>query len=429
MRKFIKHSMSYVSKLFEMGLITYIYIFGMLTLSYFAVLHLLLWFKFKDKFKKLRIRRNQLPGVSIITPAYNEESIIEDSLNNLLLVDYPKNKMQLIVVDDGSTDKTLSIVKRVAKHHSEVKWKILTSKHVGKAAAMNFAIKKANYAVIAVRDADSFLEREALKNCVAYFDKPDVAAVTSHILDRRRKTIWEKIQHIESMVGSVQKKAQELINAVRVTPGALTLYKKDLVLAVGGFDEKCLTEDLELTWRLLKSGYRIRMAFDALVYTIHPSTFQMLIKYQIRTYIGSFQTLFKYAYTLLDRKSNSVGNFLIPLVIISNFYSIFGVTLSLYFVSVKLLFYIAYSLIMLSQKINPIAAFQLSYSVNPAYFYGAIPFFLLVILLTLTFKVHNYRPGFFDLLAFVTLYPLLVNATLLISIYKFVRGERSWLTK
>ena len=221
---------------------TIIYLVILFTLNYFTIFHIILWFEVRNKLKRKPISNNELPHVSILVPTFNDEKSITKSLENLLSIDYPKNKYEVLVIDDGSTDRTYEIIK---KYESE-NVRIFRKKNTGKASSMNFGIKRARYEYVAVMDADSFLQRNALRQCMSHFDENDVAAVTSHILVKRRVTLWEKLQHAEYMIVSVMRKAQEHLNLISVTPGPLSVYDKKVLIKVGGFDEKNLIEDVEI---------------------------------------------------------------------------------------------------------------------------------------------------------------------------------------
>lgn len=408
-----------------MELVDIVYITILISLSYFTFFHLILWFESRGKLKKNPLRNNQLPKVSIIMPAYNEGKIIGKTLGKLVRINYPKDRFEVLVIDDGSKDDTY----RIAKRYESGNVRVLRKKNTGKAASLNFGLSHAKYEFVAVMDADSFLNKNALRQCMAYFDEDGVAAVTSHILVKRRKTIWEKMQHTEHMIVSLMRKAQEQVNVINVTPGPLSIYRKKFLIKVGEFDEKSMIEDVEIDWRLLKHGYKIKMAFEAMVYSIYPDTFKMWFKQRRRWVIGGLETFFKYFGTIFDRKSHGVGNWIVPTSLIGYFFALLGTSLFGYLVFSKILNYILYLIAAFSAGTNPFTRFEFNYNVDLLFVYGIMMFLISLFIIRLSIHVHRDRPKFVILILFLTLYPTLLTVNLLISIYKFARMERGWLTK
>ena len=126
----------------------------------------------------------RFPSVSIIIPAYNEESNIAKTISSAARMNYPKDKLEILVVDDGSKDKTLEVAKTAARScHSKygIKVKVFTKKNGGKATAINFGIKHVKGEIIGTLDADSFPEKDALMKMIGYLENDKVASVTSSL--------------------------------------------------------------------------------------------------------------------------------------------------------------------------------------------------------------------------------------------------------
>lgn len=407
-----------------MDIFVLIYIFILFSLSYFTFFHLILWYESRQKSLPRNLKDSELPYVSILIPSYNEDKVIGKTLKKLLLLNYPKNKLEIIVVDDGSTDKTYKIAR---KYESDIV-KVLTKPNTGKASSLNFGISHARHPFIAVIDADSFLDKNALRNCMKYFDR-DVASVTSHILVKQRKTLWEKLQHIEFMVVALMRKAQERLNIIGVTPGPLSIYRKNVLTKLGGFDEKNLVEDIEIAWRILKRGYKVRMAFDAMVYSLYPDTLKMWWKQRIRWGIGGLQTFIKYFSSMFSRKAYTVGDFLVPVSFFSYILAFIGIGIFLYLFAMKTFDYLTFIITAYYAGVNPFKRFDFVYNVDLLIIYGVLLFVLSLFVIRLALTVHNERPKFTTLILFITLYPMLLTSILLYSTYKFIKKERGWLTK
>ncbi|MBI2084013.1 MAG: glycosyltransferase family 2 protein [Candidatus Aenigmarchaeota archaeon] len=408
-----------------MNILQVIYIGILITLSYFTIFHLILWFENRGNLKRGRIKDGDLPRVTVLVPAYNERENIASTLENLLAVDYPKSKLEIIVIDDGSKDNTFEIAQRFKSKHL----KVIRKRNSGKASTLNYGIRLAKHDFVAVMDADSFLDKNALRQCMACFDDEKVAAVTSHILVKRTKGLWEKLQDIEYMIVAAMRKAEEYVNIIAVTPGPLGVYRKKDLVKVGGFDEKNLIEDVEIAWRLLKHGYKIRMAFDAMVYSIYPDNLKMWWRQRKRWVIGGLQTFFKYSHTMFDRKSHGVGNFIVPASLIGYILALLGTSIFSYIILSRLMNFLLYVIAALAVGANPLLGIDFSYNVDLLFVYGMMMFLISLAVLRLSFRVHGYRPNFFILLLFIAVYPLLSTLNLLISAYNFFRGERGWLTK
>lgn len=408
-----------------MDVIDVIYIIILLSLGYFTFFHLILWFEAKGKLKRPLPKDSQLPKVSILVPAYNEEKIIEKTLEKLLSINYPQDKLEVIVIDDGSKDDTFKIAKKFESRNVRV----LKKRNSGKATSLNFGIKHAKNEFIATMDADSFLGENALRQCMSYFDESSVAAVTSHILVKRRKTLWEKLQHTEHMIVSLMRKAQEQVNVINATPGPLSVYRKGVLVKVGGFDEKNLVEDVEIAWRLLRNGYKIKMAFDAMVHSMYPDTFNLWWKQRRRWNIGGIQTFFKYRMSLFDRKSHGVGNFLMPTWLIGYTFSLVGIGLFAYLVIIRAFNYVLYLIAAFSAGTNPFSRFEFGYTFDLLFIYGFISFIVSLFVIKLGIQTHKEKTNLWLLALFITIYPTLLTVNVLISLYKFARMERGWLTK
>ena len=172
----------------------------------------------------------ELEPVSIVMPCYNEEKHIGEALDSLLNLDYPKHMLEIIVVDDHSTDKSAEIVRSYVKKDSRIKL-IVLEKNSGRAAIpTNAGVLTAKYGYIAVTDADSTPDKDALKKMIGFLQhEKDVAAVTCTVLAKKPVTFMQHLQEIEYMIIGFNRKLLDCVDAVYVTPGPFALYKKDAV--------------------------------------------------------------------------------------------------------------------------------------------------------------------------------------------------------
>lgn len=395
--------------------------------TFFIVFHLNLWFENKENiFLKSTVKT--MSTISLIVPAYNEEDIIEETLKKLKSINYPKNKLEVIVVDDGSTDRTYETAKGAVKKFKLKRIRVFTKKNGGKASALNFGIKKVKHEFIAVMDADSFLGKDALKKCMGHFDSNDVAAVTSHILCSKKKNLWERMQEIELMVIAATRKLGEYANVIQVTPGPLSVYRKDILKKLDGFDEENLVEDVEIAWRILKNGYKIRMAFGAFVYSLYPNSFRRWWRQRVRWAIGGIQTLSKYKSTI-GNKHYAVGSFLVPTYLFGYSASILGIGIFLYLFVIRAFEFLSYTSGAVSLGLNPFARLGFAYYVDLNIIIGSIVFFLALMLFKISISLHDFKIRRRDILLFLFIYPILFPLVNLHGIYKYYKGERRWFTK
>ncbi|MEK6896150.1 MAG: glycosyltransferase [Nanoarchaeota archaeon] len=256
--------------------------------------------------------------VTILIPAYNEERDIARTLKSVLNIDYPKDKLEIIVIDDGSKDKTYEIARKFASDRV----KVFTKKNGGKAAALNFALKKAKGEIIVSMDADTIIEKHALKRLITRFYDDNVMAVTSAMGIYKPKTIWQRIQHIEYYLSVFMRKTFAGINAIYITSGAFSAYRKKFFDRHGGYDEHNITEDLEIALRIQSHDYVIENASTASFYTVGPATFSQLMFQRRRWYTGLVKNLWNYRRKLFGFKKGALGTIILPSVIIGVVFSV-----------------------------------------------------------------------------------------------------------
>jgi len=403
-----------------------LYIVLLLIASYYISFRLVYWFDNRDKFRQRPkpIKDKDLPKISLIVPAYNEEHIIAETIEKLKKINYPKDKFEIIVIDDGSKDRTYEIAK---KFESE-QIKIFTKPNSGKASTLNFGIEKSKNEFIGVMDADTYMGKNALRECMSYFNEDGVAAVVSHVLVSQKTTFWEKMQEIENMMIAFNRKAEEFPNVIRVTPGPLSIYRKEVLVKLKGFDEKVLVEDVEIAWNMLSHGYKIRMAFDAVVYSFYPSTFKKWWKTRIRWSIGGIQTLMKYFHTL-GKKTYGVGSFLVPMESIGYFSAVVAIAVFLYLVGVRIFNFLTYISRSLSLDLNPFTRWELGFNPDINIIYGLIVFLLSLCWIGIALRQHKWKFNFLNLLCFITIYSVIFPFISISGAYKYIKGERGWLTK
>ena len=248
------------------------------------------------------------PFVSVIIPAFNESSTISRVIKSVLNLDYPAEKLEVIVVDDGSTDSTSSIAKKL----DDKRIKILKQQRKGKAAALNLGLDHAKGDFIACLDADSYVSQSSLKEMIVNFSSADIAAVTPIMHVYNPKTLLEKIQNIEYLLAVYIKKILSHINSINVTPGPFSVYRADILRSIGKFDENSIVEDQEIAYRIQENNFRIVQSDRGDVYTAAPKNLGDLYRQRKRWYKGSWLTFNKYRRIMMDKRYGDFGFFLMP---------------------------------------------------------------------------------------------------------------------
>lgn len=285
---------------------------------YATVLFVLLTIKYKEKIgKNQRLKKGWKPKISVIIPAYNEEKYIEACIRSVLNADYPKKKLEVIIVDDGSTDRTYWIAKSI----KDKRLKVYRKENSGKAASLNFGLAKASGEIIATLDADSYIEKDSIMKMLPHFDSDEVAAVTAAVKVKEdgKEGILKTIQKIEYMFVIFTRKLLSYIDAVPVTPGPLSMFRASIFKEIGGFDEKSILEDQEIALRIQSHNYKIGCSIDANVYTEIPENLPELIHQRVRWHRGGLRNTIKY----LNMISPHYGDFGI-MIMPFNFIAIFA---------------------------------------------------------------------------------------------------------
>ncbi|MBB2145982.1 glycosyltransferase [Pedobacter sp. LMG 31464] len=251
--------------------------------------------------------------VSVIIPAYNEEVTIIQTLNSLLKTTY--THLEFIFVDDGSTDKTFELVK--ANFSNNPKIKIFSKVNGGKASALNYGIAQATGKYLVCIDADTQLKHNAITELIRHFYTDDIGAVAGTVKVGNANNIitkWQSIEYITAQ--NMDRRAFGLLNTITVVPGAIGAFRKSVVLEIGGFTTDTLAEDCDLTMRILKAGYVVKNAENAIAYTEAPETVSTLFKQRFRWSFGVMQSFWKNRKTLFNKKYGYFGMVGMPNILI-----------------------------------------------------------------------------------------------------------------
>jgi poly-beta-1,6-N-acetyl-D-glucosamine synthase len=239
------------------------------------------------------------PTVSVIVPAYNEGAMIAAVLESLFAIDYPN--FEIIVVDDGSTDRTYLRALPFARRRPDIECRVLAKPNGGKFDALNHGIAHARGEFVVCIDGDSLLDPQALKYCIARFADPRIGAVAGNVRVANRRSAWSAMQALEYIAGyGLTKRAQSAAGVVTIVPGPLGAFRKCALEAVRGYDGDSFAEDFDLTVKLLGAGWHVVYEPRAVVYTEAPERTLELLRQRYRWTRGSLQALRKRRHRLLS---------------------------------------------------------------------------------------------------------------------------------
>ncbi|MCR4334485.1 MAG: glycosyltransferase family 2 protein [Patescibacteria group bacterium] len=305
----------------------YIFIFVGL---YFQIFLLVTLLEKNNRFfeEKLGDKQRKWPTINITVPCFNEENTVTETILSLLNLDYPKDKLSFIVIDDGSTDNTFNVVKKLTEKYSQIK--LIKKENGGKHTALNLGLRENNSELVAGLDADSFVDPQALKRMIPYFDDPKIMAVTPAIRIHKPKNIIQFMQKAEYNFGILGRHLMAKIDAIHVTPGPLSIFRKKVFDNLGEYKHAHNTEDMEIAFRMQENGYKIANCSNAFVYTVAPSTIRKLHVQRVRWMSGFLKNCLDYRHLFFKKKYGNMGVFTLPFSFISIFIALYVLGTILY---------------------------------------------------------------------------------------------------
>jgi cellulose synthase/poly-beta-1,6-N-acetylglucosamine synthase-like glycosyltransferase len=247
------------------------------------------------------------PPVTVVMPAHDEESCIKSTVESVLAAEYP-GAVEVVVVNDGSTDRTGRIVSGIASGDRRVK--LVETDHVGKALAVNRGVEEAQGELIVMLDADSRLEKDALMRFADTFSDPTVGAASGIIRVEVNRNPLTWCQEIEYIYSSMWRYIFNKIGCTYILPG-FAAFRKTALRAVGCFSTDTLSEDCDVGLKLRKAGWHLEMS-PAVMYTNVPQTLSGVAKQRIRWGRGTVQVLRKHRDMILNPRYGLIGMYGLP---------------------------------------------------------------------------------------------------------------------
>jgi biofilm PGA synthesis N-glycosyltransferase PgaC len=274
------------------------------------------------------------PRVSIIIPVWNEGSGkaegLRKTIKSLLDCRYPKDKLEIIVVNDGSTDNSLQIAEEYRKFGIKI---FSHRKPLGKTRAVNTGMKHATGEFVSALDADSFIMPDVIDKLVPHFKNPQVMAAIPSLKIWKPRSFLQQVQFQEFLSADFIRQLQSELGSVPLAPGAFTLIRKSFIDKYGSLDQNTMVEDLEISLRIQSKFFLIENVPDANVYTTGLNTLRGFISQRVRWFTGFMIQLKRYRH-LLSRRYGNLGVFILPIsiiyIILSLFLFVYAISLGTY---------------------------------------------------------------------------------------------------
>ncbi|GAU66166.1 glycosyltransferase GlgA [Streptomyces sp. NBRC 110611] len=263
-------------------------LFRLFTLVLFARMHVRRLERHRPGAPRLREIRGP---VSVLVPAYNEEAGIGSTLRSLLASTH--QHLQIIVIDDGSSDRTVEIADEYARRDPRVQ--VVCQANAGKAAALNHGLAYVRSPYVVMVDADTVFEPDAVQRLVQPLAHPAIGAVSGNTKVGNRKRLLGRWQHLEYVFGfNLDRRMFEVLECMPTVPGAIGAFRLDALMGVGGLSEDTLAEDTDLTMALWRAGWRVVYEETAIAWTEVPTSLRQLWRQRYRWCYGTLQAMWKH---------------------------------------------------------------------------------------------------------------------------------------
>jgi len=404
---------------------------------YFSIFLVLVYIEKRKFFLKenLKPKLKIYPKITVIIPAYNEEKNILKTLISVDEIIYSKDKLEVIVVNDGSLDNTEKIVLDYIKEKDN--FRLISHSNKGKAASLNIALKEAKGEYFACLDADSFVDSMTLVKQLSIFQEkndPDLAVITPAMKVYKPETILQKVQWLEYLVIILIARITSHLDSLYVAPGTFSLYKTEIIKKIGGFDEENITEDQEIAYRMQRNHYKIKQCPDGFVYTVAPKKLTPFYKQRRRWYLGSIICLNQYKKMMGNKKYGDFGLMQMVKNVLGFLLSLSGIGVALYLFFLPVVRWIK-NLILVDFSIMPYIL-DFKFKINPLSFLlfdirkGILVLSLFIVGIFFFIKAHRnanekvIKFGLIPMIPYFMFYYLLKGGILLVSMFNFLKEKK-----
>jgi len=316
----------------------------------------------KNPIGKIAVDTKYAPTVSILIPARDEETVIGRLLQRMTELTYPHDKLQVITIDDASSDRTGQIAEEFSKHHPfiEVLHRDKKTGGKGKASAMNAGLKRATGEIVLCFDADYYPQIDIVEKLVKEFVDPAVGAVQGRpVVLNEAQNVVTRLVTLERIGGyRVDQEARDNLGLIPQFGGTVGGFRRSLLEKLGGFDESMLTEDTDLTFQVYLAGFKVCYVGDAECYEEAVDNWKAYWRQRHRWAQGHMQVCFKHALGVLRSKKLNAKEKIDGLLLL-NVYFMPVLTLIAFFAGVSLILYQSSQLVNALWFIVPVSFYSL----------------------------------------------------------------------
>jgi len=278
--------------------------------------------------KKQESKKLFVPSISVVIPCFNEEKNISKCLSAIFGSDYPKNKMEIIVVDDGSTDQTIKIAKSFFK--KGIHLRVIKGNHEGKSIALNLGIKASKNDFIVTIDADTFVDKGSILKLIQPLAKKEIGASNGSCKASNDSSLISIFQGVEYNYNNLVRKGfSDFFGTGIWFFGAFACYRKSALVRIGFFKKSSLAEDMFTFLELYSAGFNVVNVFDAFAFTVAPDNLKDFISQRTRWWGGVLYSLFLNK-NVFSIKSNPSVLFLFLNQFWWSFYALFALPLLIF---------------------------------------------------------------------------------------------------
>lgn len=301
----------------DLNVSEYLFVFSLFSIWSLLLINIILAmggyiFYFKNFDKEIK-EIDEYPMISILVPAHNEAKVIGRTVESLLLLNYPKSKMELIVINDNSSDNSKEILENIKDRYNNYNFTIINTDSLtggkGKSNALNigYTISKGDF--IAVYDADNTPDKNALRYLVQTIVMDDElgAVIGKFRIRNKNKNLLTKFINIETLSFQWMSQAGrwQLFNLCTI-PGTNFILRRSIIEEIGGWDSKAIAEDTEISFRIYKLGYKIKLVPQSITWEQEPETVKVWIKQRTRWAKGNIYVLMKYIKNIFKQGRNKI---------------------------------------------------------------------------------------------------------------------------
>ena len=282
---------------------------------------------------KKEIADDKLPSVSVIVPAKDEESVIGRCLESLVVLDYPKDRLEIIVVEDGSVDDTASICKGFEKDYPGLVSLVNNPVSKGKPSALNYGLNFVSGDLVAVFDADNVPSADVLRRAVNYFDDENVGAIQGKqcCLNKEENMLTKFVSYENSLWYDSYLRGKDAFRLFVALTGSCCFIRKDLLKQIGKWNDSALSEDMELSAKLVNHDYKIRYAEDVVSWQENPASVKQFFNQRVRWFRGCMEVALQYgklmkkpSWIRFDAEITLLGSFFIASGLIGYLLALFS---------------------------------------------------------------------------------------------------------